>query len=126
MAVNVVDPKKERTTTTPAGTMTALATPTSGSHQLSTWRVRMEPGSTSPEHRIDRDQVWMPVTGGFEVTVDGRTAEVTTGQAVTIPADSLRRVRTGTAPGEALVCMVPGGQASVPGKDGTIPLPWAE
>lgn len=59
-------------------------------------------------------------------TPDGRTAEVTTGQAVTIPADSLRRIRTGTIPGEALVCMVPGGHASVPGKDGTMPLPWAE
>lgn len=86
----------------------------------------MEPDSASPEHRIDRDQVWMPVSGAFEVTVDGETAGLRPGQAVVVPAGLLRRIRTTDTHGEALVCMVPGGRASVPGKDGTMPLPWAE
>lgn len=126
MPFTVISETEDRTTTTPAGAMSALAGPSQGSHQLSTWRVRMEPGSSSPEHRIDRDQVWMPVSGGFEVTVDGRTAELLPGQAATIPADTLRRISTTGSRGEALVCMTPGGRASVPGRADTMPLPWAE
>lgn len=126
MALTVVSETADRTTTTPNGVMSALTGPSRGSHQLSTWRVRMEPGSSSPEHVIDRDQVWMPVSGGFEVTVEGETASLRPGQAVAIPSGSLRRIRTADGSGEALVCMPPGGRASVPGKDGTVPLPWAE
>lgn len=126
MAVNVVSETPDRLITTPNGVVHPLAGPSRGSRQLSTWRIRMEPGSSSPEHMIDRDQVWMPVSGGFEVTVDGETANLLPGQAVVIPADLLRQVRTTRTHGEALVCMTPGGRASVPGREGTMPLPWAE
>ncbi|MFD6952913.1 hypothetical protein ACFWGT_22765 [Nocardiopsis sp. NPDC060348] len=34
----------------------------------------MEPGSASPEHVIDRNQVWMPVSGRLEVGADGEEA----------------------------------------------------
>jgi quercetin dioxygenase-like cupin family protein len=122
----IVTESDTRTTTTPAGVMSALAGPSRGSHRLSTWRVRMAPGAASPEHVIDRDQVWMPVSGRFEVSVDGEEAEMAAGQAAVIPAGAVRRIQTGEGPGEALVCMVPGGRASVVGQEGTVPLPWAE
>ncbi len=124
--MRIIDETEARTTTTPAGTMSALAGPSQGSRQLSTWRVRMDPGSASPEHVVDRDQVWMPVSGRFEVSVDGRNASVTSGQAAHIPAGAIRRVRTTDEPGEALVCMVPEGRATVVGQERSVPLPWAE
>lgn len=124
--MKVIGESEARTTTTPAGVMKALAGPSQGSHQLSTWRVEMAPGSASPEHMIDRDQVWMPVSGVFEVMIEGETSELIPGQAVVIPSGSVRQIRTTTSSGEALVCMTPGGQASVVGKEGKLPLPWAE
>ncbi|NYH50643.1 MULTISPECIES: cupin domain-containing protein [Nocardiopsis] len=124
--MRIIDETGARTTTTPAGTMSALAGPSRGSHELSTWRVRMEPGSASPEHVVDRDQVWMPVSGRFRVSVDGEDSGMAPGQAAVIPAGAVRQVRTGDGPGEALVCMVPGGRASVAEREGSVPLPWAE
>ncbi|MFD3686221.1 cupin domain-containing protein [Nocardiopsis sp. NPDC058631] len=115
-----------RTTSTPAGVMAALAGPSQGSHHLSTWRVRMAADAASPEHVIDRDQVWMPVSGKFGVSVDGEESEMAPGQAALIPAGAVRRVHTGEEHGEALVCMVPGGRATVVGRKGSVPLPWAE
>lgn len=124
--MNVITESEARTTTTPGGVMKALAGPSQGSEQVSTWRVDMGPHSSSPEHMVDRDQVWMPVSGGFQVMVEEEHATLSPGQAVVIPAGALRRVSTGDTPGEALVCMVPGGRACVPGREGALPLPWAD
>ncbi|MFZ3566070.1 hypothetical protein ACOKM5_03775 [Streptomyces sp. BH097] len=48
-------------------------------------------------HIIDREQIWMPVGGEFEVDVEGKVERAAAGQAVVLP-----------------------------GKDDRIPLPWAE
>src|SRR5262245_9723028 len=95
----------ERTTTTAAGAMSALATPSVGSRELATWRVRMPAGSTGPLHSIDKEQVWMPLAGVFEITVDGETRTLAPGQAGILPAGVDRLIRTLDAPAEALVAM---------------------
>ncbi|MDA0566654.1 cupin domain-containing protein [Streptomonospora sp. S1-112] len=112
--------------TTPNAVMTGLAAPSRGSAELSTWRVRMEAGSAGPEHSIDREQVWTVTSGSMEVTSAGRTETVAAGQAVVLPADTVRRVRAGAEPVEALVAMPVGGRAFVPGSSEARPLPWAE
>ena len=126
--MRVVTETTERTIQTPTGVMTGLAAPSQGSAELSTWRVRMTPGGNSPVHVIDREQVWMPLRGAFEFTVDGETAVVGAGQALTVPSGATRQFRvsgTGTQQAEAIVCMAAGGQATVPGSDARQPLPWA-
>ncbi len=115
----------ERTTTTAGGAMSSLATPSVGSTELSTWRVRMNAGVTGPVHAIDREQVWMPISGTFEITVDGVAETMSAGQAAILPAGVDRQIRTVDGPAEALVCMPAGGTARVPGGDESIPLPWA-
>jgi mannose-6-phosphate isomerase-like protein (cupin superfamily) len=124
--MRVYDETDERTTRTPAGAMTGLAAPSQGSKEVCVWRVRLSPDVAGPTHAIDRDQVWVPVSGTFAFTVGDETATVGVGQAVLLPSGALRQITVVEAPAEAIVSMAPGGVATVPGNDKSIPLPWAE
>jgi quercetin dioxygenase-like cupin family protein len=68
----------------------------------------------------------MPIAGVFSFTVDGEVTKVATGQAVVLPANAARTFRAIEGPAQALVCMVAGGLAGVPGNDARQPLPWAQ
>ncbi|WP_407566183.1 cupin domain-containing protein [Streptomyces sp. 184] len=125
--MKVITPTPDRTVTTPNAAMESLATPSRGSTALSTWRVRMEAGRSGPVHAIDREQVWMVISGTLAVTCDGRTETAAAGQAVLLPPDVLRQFAAAEGAGavEALVAMEAGGSAVT--EDGQRhPLPWAE
>jgi quercetin dioxygenase-like cupin family protein len=122
----VVNETEKRTVRTAAATMYALAGPSQGSAEVSTWRVHIDADAATPVHVIDREQVWMPIAGVFEVTVDDSTEKLATGQSAIIPGRAVRQVRASGGPAEALVAMVVGGKAMMPGKADKIPLPWAE
>lgn len=121
----LVKATEDRTVQTPVATMFGLAAPSQGSEELSTWRVEMVADSASPEHSIDRDQVWMPISGSFSFTIDGSTSDVASGEAVIVPANAMRHFHAAGGPAQALVCMRPGGTAGTSGSDKRIPLPWA-
>lgn len=124
--MNVVGESEQRTTKTPAGSMFGLAAPSQGSVEVSTWRVELGADSATPVHIIDREQVWMPLSGEFEVEVEGKTGQAKAGQAVIIPAGAVRQLKAVGGQAEALVAMVVGGKAMMPGSENKIPLPWAE
>jgi len=121
----VVSESENRTVRTASGTVAGLAAPSQGSGELATWRVRMTPDAAGPVHEIDREQVWMPLSGTFSVTVAGDTQVIGAGQAVILPAGAVRQIRAGAEPAEALVCMPIGGTATVPGNPERRELPWA-
>lgn len=123
--MQVISESQDRTISTPVATMTGLAAPSQGSAELSTWKVRMKPDSPSPVHAVDRDQVWMPVSGVFEFTVDDESAKVGPGQAIVVPAGSSRQFHAVAEEAEAFVCMQAGGQVGAPGGDAWQPIPWA-
>lgn len=124
--MNVVSESEQRTTKTPAGSMFGLAAPSQGSTEVSTWRVELGADSVTPVHIIDREQVWMPLSGEFEVEVEGEVGQAKAGQAIIVPAGAVRRLKAVGGPAEALVAMVVGGKAMMPGSEDKIPLPWAE
>ncbi|MBL1112975.1 cupin domain-containing protein [Streptomyces sp. 110] len=106
--------------------MFGLAGPSQGSAEVSTWRVRLDADMATPVHIIDREQVWMAVSGEFEVVANGETEQVKAGQAVILPAGAVRRLKAVGSPAEAFVAMGVGGKAMVPGSEDKIPLPWAD
>ncbi|MEB8340658.1 cupin domain-containing protein [Streptomyces endophyticus] len=124
--MNVVSESEQRTTRTPAGATVGLAAPSQGSTEVATWRVEFGSGSGTPVHIIDREQVWMPLTGEFAVEVEGGTGRATAGQAVIVPAGTVRQLTAVGGPAQALVAMAVGGKAMLPGSEDRIPLPWAE
>ncbi|MEW1550084.1 cupin domain-containing protein [Streptomyces tsukubensis] len=124
--MNVVSESEQRTTKTPAASMFGLAAPSQGSAEVSTWRVEMAADSVTPVHIIDREQVWMPLSGEFEVEVEGQVGRAKAGQAVVVPAGAVRKLKAVGGSAEALVAMAVGGKAMIPGSEDRIPLPWAE
>jgi mannose-6-phosphate isomerase-like protein (cupin superfamily) len=93
--MRVITETTERTIETSTAVMAGLAAPSQGTTELSTWRVRMISGSNSPVHIIDREQVWMPLRGAFEFTVDGKIAVVGAGEALVVPSGATRQFRVG-------------------------------
>jgi quercetin dioxygenase-like cupin family protein len=124
--MQIVSESPARTHTTPIATMFGLAAPSQGSSHLSTWRVRMESPQSPPPHSIDRDQVWMPTSGAFSFTVDGETSVIRPGQALLVPAGSSRHFHAVEDGTEALVCMSPGGRATMLSTGVVYDLPWTE
>jgi quercetin dioxygenase-like cupin family protein len=124
--MQVISETEERTTRSAAADAAALAGPSRGSTELSSWRVRMAPAAEGPVHAIDREQVFMPVVGAFAITAEGETVTVAAGQAVVLPAGTVRQIRVAEGPAEALVCMPVGGRATIPGSAEVHRLPWAE
>ncbi|MEU5552112.1 MULTISPECIES: cupin domain-containing protein [unclassified Micromonospora] len=124
--MNVVSETEARTTTTPAGRMFGLAGPSQGSAEVSTWRVELGEDAATPVHGIDAEQVWMPISGAFEVTVGDETKLVKAGQALVLPGGVTRQLKAVGGPAQALVAMKVGGKAMLPNSDNKVPLPWAE
>ncbi|MFJ5774557.1 cupin domain-containing protein [Streptomyces sp. NPDC093094] len=122
----VVSESEQRTTRTPSGSMFALAAPSQGSAEVSTWRVELGADSATPVHIVDREQVWMPLSGEFEIEAEGEIRYAEAGQAVIVPAGAVRRLKAVGGPAEAVVAMAVGGRAMLPGSEDKIPLPWAE
>lgn len=123
--MQVITESQERTVTTPVAVMTGLAAPSQGSTEVSTWRVRMNPDAPSPMHVINRDQVWMPLSGSFEFTVGDEVAKVAAGQALVVPGGSTRQFHAIGETAEAIVCMLADGQVGAPGSNEFQPIPWA-
>jgi quercetin dioxygenase-like cupin family protein len=124
--MHLVSPTSDRTTDTPAARITALAAPSQGGSELSSWRVEMAADIPSPVHTIDHEQVYMPVTGSFVFASDGETVTVSTGEALIVPGGVERQFHATGGPAETLVCMTAGGRVSVQGSDAKHPIPWAE
>ncbi|MDT0263825.1 cupin domain-containing protein [Jatrophihabitans sp. DSM 44399] len=123
--MKLVSATEERTVATPAAVMVGLAAPSQGSNEVSTWRVNLPTGKSSPSHTIDRDQVWMPVKGSFTFTAEDQTSTVTVGEALVVPGGVVREFTTGDGDAEALVAMLPDGNA-ITGTGDKLPVPWAQ
>lgn len=123
--MNIINPSEDRVFKTVSVVVHGLAAPSQGSKQVATWKVSLIDGGVSPVHVIDKDQVWMPITGSFEFTVDGETERISAGQALVVPAGSVRQFRSIGEPLEALVAMQAGALVSLPGVEGANPVPWA-
>ncbi|WP_239064137.1 MULTISPECIES: hypothetical protein [unclassified Streptomyces] len=67
--------------------MYSLVAPGQGGAELSTWRVELGADAATPVQVIVREQVWMPVSGSFEVAVDGRSERAGVDRAWFCPPD---------------------------------------
>jgi quercetin dioxygenase-like cupin family protein len=125
--MRVATPVAADVCTTPNAVMTSLATPGRGSAEVSAWTVHMAPGANGPRHAMDREQIWVPLSGTLIVTAGGETRKVGPGQAAILPAGEVRQFAA--AEGEevrVLVCMANGGRATLPGTGEVRAVPWTE
>ena len=108
----------------PGVEFTGLAAPSRGSAGLCTWKLTVQPGAGGGEpHTIDRDEVFMVLSGSVQVTPDGD--RLGPGDAVVVAAgEPIRLSNLGAGTAELYVAITAGFTGTM--ADGTtIQPPWA-
>jgi quercetin dioxygenase-like cupin family protein len=102
-----------------------LASPSRGSREIAAWRLRLAPGTASPEHTLTHEEVFVALTGRAVATLAGTRHDVGPGDALVVAPDvPFVLANEAGEPFEAVACMRCGGQARVGGE--SFPPPWAE
>src|SRR3954466_2827164 len=92
----------------------AYAAPSRGSTELCLWQIDIAPGSTSPLHHMDCEEVFLCVGGRAVVLTPAEERPFEVGDCLVLPAGtdfSLRVV--GDVPFRALACIRAGGKATM-------------
>ena len=106
--------------------VTAYAAPSRGSTELCLWRIDIAPGSISPLHHMDCEEVFL--------CLDGRAVVVTSAEERLLQADDCLVLAPGTdfsfrvvgdEPFRALACIRAGGKATMALSGDTFVPPWA-
>lgn len=103
-----------------------VATPSRGATEVSVIRQRQAPSAKNPPHRHDREEIMVVLAGRVKVTAEKEEVDLSVGDALVVPADTLHQVQTtGDAEAEWLLA-APAGVRFV-FADGSIASPaWAE
>lgn len=109
----------------PGVTFVGMASPSRGTAQLCTWKIIVAAGHESDvAHALDRDEVFMVLSGTIRLAVDGEP--LGPGDAVVVPAGQhIQLANPGADPAEVIVAIPAGFSAT--GADGTSfgTPPWA-
>jgi len=104
---------------------TGLAAPSRGSAGLCTWKLTVDPGTGGgAPHTLDRDEVFMVLSGTVQLTPDGD--KLAAGDAVVVPAgEPIAVTNLGEDTAELYVAITAGFTGTM--ADGTtIQPPWAQ
>ena len=92
--------------------------PSRGARELSTWRLTLDPGASSPAHTLTREEVFIQLSGRMELVLDGEAMVLDPGDAVAVAAGRSLRVSNPFAePADAIACVPAGMEARL--ADGT-------
>jgi mannose-6-phosphate isomerase-like protein (cupin superfamily) len=110
----------------PGVVFTGLASPKRGSTEVSTWSVRVAPGTPGATHSVTREEVFVAIAGEAVFTIGGVEHRLAAGGALVVPAHTNFSLSNPSGETFEAVCVLPvGGQAVVPGRGAFTP-PWAE
>jgi quercetin dioxygenase-like cupin family protein len=109
-------------------TFKAYAAPSRGADQVSLWCVELAPGTTSPLHHMDCEEIFFGLAGRAVATVAGQPHTLEAGDCLILPAgtDFTLHVAEAGEPFRAVACMPNGGQATMVPEGITIAPPWAQ
>jgi quercetin dioxygenase-like cupin family protein len=107
-------------------TFRPLAVPSRGSTELAVWALDVEPGAGSETHSMDREEVFVVVSGAVSATVAGHEVSAGPGDAIIVPPHATLRIGNGSAehPARLTVATSAGMRALVGGASFT--PPWAQ
>lgn len=96
-----------------------------GLTQLSLWRQLMEPGSATPVHRHDCDELVFCRQGEGELHIDGQVQRFGAGGLIALPRNVMHQiVNTGSEPLETVAVLAATPVAVFLPGDEPLPLPW--
>ena len=104
-----------------------FTSPNRGATELCTWQLDVDPGAASIAHRINREEVFIPLEGTLSIVLDGEEVELMPGDTCAVPAHCLFQVANrSNGAVRALVCISAGFKAtSADGREIDTP-PWAQ
>src|SRR5215218_1482713 len=95
-------------------TVTAYAAPSRGAAEVSLWQIELAPGSTSPRHHMDREEIFLGVGGQVVAEIDGIEHELGAGDCLILPPRTDFTLHVpGDQPYLALACVPVGAQATM-------------
>jgi mannose-6-phosphate isomerase-like protein (cupin superfamily) len=104
--------------------VTGLAAPSRGSRETSMWRLAIAPQTAGTLHVIDREEIFVAVTGRAVATLADETYTLDAGDALVVPANvPFALANPFGEPFEAVAALPVGGRASLPGGEAFTP-PW--
>jgi len=107
--------------------VTAYAAPSRGAQDVSVWRLDLAPGSTSPLHYMDCEEVFLGLSGEALATVDESERTLGPGDCLILPAGTPFTLHVpGSQPFSAVACIPAGGKATLVHDGSTFAPPWAE
>jgi mannose-6-phosphate isomerase-like protein (cupin superfamily) len=107
--------------------VTGYAAPSRGSSEISLWRIELAPGSTSPRHHMDREEVFLGLEGHAVAEVDGSQHPLGPGDCLILPAGTDFTLHVpGQQPFRAVACMPAGAQAIMVPDGATFVPPWGQ
>ncbi|MFE6859305.1 cupin domain-containing protein [Nocardia sp. NPDC057668] len=105
-------------------TFIGLAAPSRGSTENSAWRLSIKPRTAAPAHSLDREEIFIALSGSMTVTMNDETFTVAAGDALIVPAHQLFAMSNPNGePFEAVVVLPVGGHGLIPGQP-PIVAPW--
>src|SRR3954454_3461736 len=108
----------------PGTHVVGLAALSRGATETCAWRLTLAPGAASPDHTLDREEVFVALAGTAHATLDGTGHDVRPGDGLIVPAGVAFRIANGgDEPFEAVACLPVGGRATVAGE--VAAPPWA-
>jgi mannose-6-phosphate isomerase-like protein (cupin superfamily) len=111
----------------PGASFTGYAAPSRGTRHVSMWSLELAPGSTSPLHEMDCEEVFLGLEGRAIAMVDATEHVLGPGDCLILPPRTPFTLHVlGREAFRAMACIPAGGRATML-PDGTpFAPPWAE
>ncbi len=111
----------------PGLTVTGLASPARGARETSAWRISIAPGTPGTPHFLDREEIFITLSGRAVATLEGEEIELRTGDTLIVPAgESFSLANRGALAYEAIALAPVGVRATLPQQGGSFAPPWTE
>src|SRR3954452_822373 len=106
--------------------VTAYAAPSRGAAELSLWQIELAPGSTSPRHHMDREEIFLGISGHAVADAAGPRPDLRAGDCLILPAGTDFALHVPDAePYRALACVPAGARAIMAADGASFVPPWA-
>jgi quercetin dioxygenase-like cupin family protein len=93
----------------------SLAAPSRGSAESCVWRITVAPGTPGTPHSVDREEIFIGLSGEGRVELDGEDARLAAGDTLVVPAGrSFSLSNPSAEPFVAMVVLPVGGRAVMP------------
>ena len=104
--------------------VTGLAAPSRGARETNVWRLRLPANEPGLPHAVDREEIFVGLSGRALVEIDGETHELGAGDTLIVPPNVTFSIRGfGPEEFEAMVIAPVGVHAILPNGE-RFPPPW--